>query len=358
MSLHLEAHGVAVLGDVAAGFPRLSLPALPVLRPFNLAGLALLIALVVMVQTAATTRAFSQGGDPDVNRDFIGVGAGSVLAGLFNAFPVDASPPRTSVAAQSGGRSQGAGLIAAAAVLLLAAFGTRLLAHVPQAALAGVLLFVAQRILHVGTFVDIFRQTRAEFALAAATALLIIVLPIQTGVTVGIFLSLAHGMFTTTRARPIAFERAPGTTVWWPASAESDGETQPGVLVMGFQAPLSFLNAYDFRRGMMAVIDGRPDGTRLLVLEASSIVEIDFTAAKVLCGVIAAAKAAGLDFAVARLESVRAQRSFARFGIDDGLGPNRLFKSVQAAVEALAGGVGRPAATETGFTTKATKGDL
>jgi len=335
MTLHLEAHGVAVLGDVASGFPTLSLPAFPNIHLFSLAGLAILISLVVMVQTAATTRSFSEGGDPDVNRDFIGVGAGSVLAGLFSAFPVDASPPRTSVAAQSGGRSQWSGLIAASAVLLLAAFGTRLLAHVPQAALAGVLLFVAQRILHLRTFGDILRRTWGEFGLALATAVLIIVLPIQMGVTAGIFLSLAHGMFTTTRARPIAFERVPGTTVWWPACSDQPGETQDGVMVMGFQAPLSFLNAYDFRHGMMTAIDGRPPSTRLMVLEASSIVEIDFTAATVLSGVITAARAAGLEFAIARLESVRAQDAFGRLGIDAALGKGRIFQTVEAAVTAL-----------------------
>jgi MFS superfamily sulfate permease-like transporter len=335
ISLHLEAHGVAVLGDVAAGLPTISLPAFPVTKLFTVAALALLVSLVVMVQTAATTRSFSEGGDPDVNRDFIGVGAGSLLAGLAGAFPVNASPPRTSVAAQSGGRSQASGLIAAAAVLALAGFGTRLLAHVPQAALAGVLLFVAQRILHLGTFAEILRRTWGEFGLALATAILIIVLPIQMGVTTGIFLSLAHGMFITTRARPIAFERVPGTTVWWPACDTQPGETSDGVMVMGFQAPLSFLNAYDFRRGMLVAIDGRPKSARLMVLEASSIVEIDFTAAKVLCGVITAAKAAGLDFAVARLESVRAQAAFERFGISEALGEGRVFQSVQAAVEAL-----------------------
>jgi sulfate permease, SulP family len=198
-----------------------------------------------------------------------------------------------------------------------------------------VLLFVAQRILHLGTFADILRRTWGEFGLALATAILIIVLPIQMGVTAGIFLSLAHGMFITTRARPIVFERVPGTTVWWPACHNQPGEAGDGVMVMGFQAPLSFLNAYDFRRGMLAAIEGRPKSARLMVLEASSIVEIDFTAAKVLCGVIAAAKAAGLAFAVARLESVRAQAAFERFGICEALGEGRLFQSVQAAVEAL-----------------------
>jgi SulP family sulfate permease len=333
----LERRGVAVLGRVARGFPHPALPHLAFENALPLVGLAVLVALVVMVQTAATTRSFSgEGGDPDVDRDFVGVGVAGLLAGLLGAFPVNASPPRTAIVAESGGRSQYAGLLAASAVLLLAAFGTRLLAHVPTAALGGVLLFVAQRIFHARAFADILRRAPAEFALALLTMVLIVALPIQTGVAIGIFLSLAHGVFTITRARPIAFERVADTTVWWPASTTHAGETQPGVLVMGFQAPLSCLKAYDFRRGVLQAIAAGEGQTRLFVLEASSIVEIDFTAADILREVIARARGAGMDFAVARLESVRAQAAFDRFGITELLGENHIVRSVEAAIRALA----------------------
>lgn len=337
-ALHLDRHGVAVLGQVGGGFPRLHLPALTLANGLALGGLALVTTLVVMVQTAATTRAFSgEDGDPDVARDYIGMGLGSVFAGLFGAFPVDASPPRTAIAAEAGARSQYAGLVAALVVLLLAAFGGRLLALAPTAALGGVLLFVAQRIFHVRALADILRRSPAEFSLAVLTMILIVALPIETGVAIGIFLSLVHGVYTITRARPVVFERVPGTTVWWPASTRQAGADEAGVLVMGFQAPLSFLNAYDFRRGVLAAIDARAAGTRLLVLEASSIVEIDFTASTILTAVIAKAHDAGLDVAVARLESVRAQAAFERFGVTDALGPGRVFQSVDAAIRALGG---------------------
>ncbi|MCE3590748.1 hypothetical protein LXJ59_29600, partial [Escherichia coli] len=69
------------------------------------------------------------------------------LSGLFGAFPVNASPPRTAIVTETGGTSQISGLIAAAIVLALVAFGGQLLASVPHAALAGILLFVAQRII-------------------------------------------------------------------------------------------------------------------------------------------------------------------------------------------------------------------
>jgi sulfate permease, SulP family len=102
-----------------------------------------------------------------------------------------------------------------------------------------------------------------------------------------------------------------------------------------FQAPLSFLNAYDFRRDILAPLKSSPQKPRLLVLEATGIVEIDFTAAQVLTDLIRRCHADGVDFAIARLESVRAQEAIARFGIGELLGPDHLFQSVEEAIKAL-----------------------
>ena len=73
----------------------------------------------------------------------------------------------------------------------------------PDAALAGMLLFVAQRIFRLQTFVEIYRRAPGEFALILATMTAIVALPIETGVVVGVILSLLHGIFITTRAVPI-----------------------------------------------------------------------------------------------------------------------------------------------------------
>ena len=212
--------------------------------------LALIIAIIVMVQTAATTRSFvsDKNQPPDVDRDFVGVGVGSILSGLIGGFPVNASPPRTAIVAETGGKSQLAILVAAAIILGLLAFGGSLLHHVPQAALGGVLLFVAMRIIRVSQIVAIYRQSLGELLLVIATAAAIIVLPIEQGVAIGIALSLLHGIWSTTRARVTVFERVPGTSIWWPSNPHIPGETEPNVVVAGFQAPLSFLNAYHFRR--------------------------------------------------------------------------------------------------------------
>jgi SulP family sulfate permease len=334
--LGLESRGVSVLGAVSAKMPALAIPVVSAGNLASLVSLSLIISMVIMVQTAATTRSFpSDPNDaPDVDRDFVGVGVGSVLSGLLGAFPVNASPPRTAVVSETGGRSQVAGLAAVAIVVGLLAFGASLLQQIPNAALGGVLLFVALRIVRVRQIVAIYRQSRDEFLLILATAAAIIVLPIEQGVGIGIALSLLHGIWSTTRARALIFERVPGTSIWWPSSSNFPGEREPGVVVAGFQAPLSFLNAYHFRRDILAALKSSPQKPRLLVLEATGIVEIDFTAAQVLSDLIRRCHADGVDFAIARLESIRAEEAMARFGINTLLGPDRQFRSVEEAVRA------------------------
>jgi MFS superfamily sulfate permease-like transporter len=228
-----------------------------------------------------------------------------------------------------------AGLLAAAAMMALLVFGTQLLAHIPTAALAGILFFVAQRIVRIPVLVNVWRQSLGEFLLIMTTMVAIVVLPIQTGVAIGIFLSLAHGIWTVAHALPIEFERIPETTIWWPASPKITGEKLDGVLVVAFQAPLSFVNADAFERGLLEKIDATP-AVRLVVLEASSIVEIDFTAAQSLASVLRHCAKQGIDFAIARLESTRAQTAFDNFGLLDLLDEHRLFHSVHDAITTLA----------------------
>ena len=335
----LESKGVNVVGTVPGTPPEPSLPVIPLEQWARLIPLSLLISIVVMVQTAATTRSFPSDPDKpaDVDRDFLGAGVGSLLAGLFGAFPVNASPPRTGIVAETGGQTQLSGLVAAAIVLMLLLLGATLLQHVPEAALGGVLLFVALRIIRFKQIATIFRESKSEFLLVVATAAAIIVLPIEQGVAVGIGLSLLHGIWSTTRARLVVFDRVPGTTIWWPAHPQIRGERVPGVVVAGLHAPLSFLNAASFRADALRVLQKEQPAPRLLVLEASGVPEIDFTAAQDLRELFCECRTQGVTVAVARLESPRAQDAFERFDLYDELPRDHVFHSVEEAVRALGG---------------------
>jgi len=331
----LEGKGVAVLGALPAGGPTFVAPDLRYESLRELVPLSMIVALIVMMQTATVSRAFPGPQGIDVNRDYLGLGVANFGAALFGSFPVNASPPRTAVVKEAGGTSQVGGLVAAAVVLALASRGGTLLAHVPQAALAGVLLFVASRIVRVQVIATVVRQAPGEAALIALTMAAVDLLPIPTGVAIGIGMSLLHGVWITTRTQVVEFVHVPGGSIWWPYGRHTPGQPMPGVLVAGYSAPLLFANAEIFRHGLMALVDKKP-GLKLVVLEANGIAEVDYTAADALRQAIETCRIRGLAFAIARLESARARHSLRRFGVLDFLGEDHLFLSVAEAVTTLA----------------------
>jgi MFS superfamily sulfate permease-like transporter len=342
MMLGLESQGLPTVGAFHVMPPRLAAPIADVDDFGKVLGLSAIIAAVVMAQSAATSRSFPglPGEAADIDRDFLGLGLGSMLSGLFGAFPVNASPPRTAIVAEAGAETQIAGLTAAVAVALVAAFGESFLSHTPEAALAAILFYIAGRIFRAGAMRDIAARSRPEFILLLATLFLVVLVPVQTGVALAIILSLIHGLWTTTQTDLHTFRRLPGKTVWWPETADFDGEKLAGVAVVGFQAPLSFLNADRFQRQLSAAAD--EPGLKLLVLEAGAVDSLDYTAAQGLASVMEACRRKRVDFAVARLESVRAQAAFASYGLFDALdgphvhGRGRFFHSVDEAIKALA----------------------
>jgi len=108
------------------------------------------------------------------------------------------------------------------------------------------------------------------------------------------------------------------------------------VAVLGFSAPLIFLNADAFARTFLDEALGGVAPVRLVVLEAAGLVELDYTGAEALARVALRCREAGAVFAVARLESPRAQTAFTRFGLLDVIGQDHVFETVARAIDALA----------------------
>jgi MFS superfamily sulfate permease-like transporter len=166
-------HGVAVLGTVHEGLPHFRLPSASWSQLRQLLPAAFTVAFVCIAQTAATVRASTArtSATSDFNRDLVGIGAGSVAAGLIGAFAVDASPPNTAIVTASGARSQLTHVVAAAVVLGVVVLATAPLAHLPEATLGATLVFIATKLFRVGELRTIARFDRLEFTLAAATLL-------------------------------------------------------------------------------------------------------------------------------------------------------------------------------------------
>ena len=333
--LGLHSHGVAVLGSFAHGAPRFGLVGLSWSALGSVAPIAAVVALVVLSQSAATTRAFAdQGGyEVDVGRDFLGVGAGSIVAGLCGSFPVNASPPRTAVVASAGGRTQAAGLGAAIALALLVP-AAGLLKDVPLATLAGVLIFVATRIFHVRDLVAIARFDWFEFVLSVITLLTVALVGVEQGIGVAVGLAVLDRTRLSARPQLHVLGRMPGTTSWAPLSSTANAAQVPGILVVLFATPLWYANAVHFRANVDQALE-RAEGTpRLLVLDAMGMSDIDYTGSHALREVLDKLDRQDIEVAVARAGS-HLRQGLTRSGLLERIGAHRFFPSVDEAVTAL-----------------------
>jgi MFS superfamily sulfate permease-like transporter len=302
---------------------------------------AAVVALVVVMQTAATTRAFAeQGGyDVDAGRDFLAVGAGSVLAGLVGSFPVNASPPRTGAIVTAGGRTQAGALGAAAFVLALIPVAGAL-KDLPLAMLAAVLIFVAVRLFKPGDLRSIARFNVLEFGLAAITLVAVVLIGVEQGIAVAVGLAVLDRIRLAARPQLHHLGLMPGTTSWTPMAANIDAAPWPGLLVLLFATPLWFANSAHFREEVERAITDAGPATRVLILDTIGMTDLDYTGARALGQVLDRCEREHIDFGIARAND-HVRQSLDRSGLMRRIGTDHCFPTVDAAVTALTSGQGQ-----------------
>jgi MFS superfamily sulfate permease-like transporter len=318
--------------------PHVTLPSLPSAHDIGqLVPLALVVAMVCIMQTAAVASTFpsEKGAPDDASEDFAGVGAGSMVAGLLGSFAVDASPPSTAIVVESGGRSQIASITAVALMIALVVLAAKLTVYLPHAALSGILVYIAVKIFRLDEMIRIFRHGGWEILIVAASAALVVALPIETGMLLAIALSFVSSLYAVARPYCAELARVPGTTVWWPPGRDQAREHVPGVLVFSTAAPLNFTNAQYISERIDAAIARAPVPVKLLVIEASGMTAVDYTGSKILQEAIAGLKSRSIDVAIARLSDEGAMAEAEQTGLIAAIGPGRVFKSVEEAVRRL-----------------------
>jgi len=262
----------------------------------------------------------------DLSRDFVGVGVANLAAGLLGTFPVDASPARTTVTRLAGGRTRLPGVVAALVALALSPLAAY--AHqIPMAVLAGVLFFIAGRLIKVEQFRAIWRASRAEFVVALVSAFGVIVLGVELGIAVAAGLAVVLRTWRSARPHMVELGRRRGTTSW-ELMGRHDVEHVDHVLTVFFDEALYFANAGVFRRELHELLARNPS-TKHVVLDAVAMSDIDYTGLQSLTEIVADLDAEHVGVFVARAnEPVRHQLANA---VDGRVRDLKHFDSVDAA---------------------------
>jgi sulfate permease, SulP family len=333
-AVDLAGRGVAVVGPVPRGLPHLGLPALGLHDAAVLLGAAASMFVVILAQSAATSRAYAVKYEEAFSEDtdLVGLGAANVAAAFSGTFVVNGSPTKTQMADSGGGRSQLAQLTTAAVVLIVLLLLTGPLAYLPDAALAAVVFLIAIELIDIRGMRRILACRRHEFAIALLTAAAVVVLGVEEGIVVAVVASVIDHLRHSYNPLNSVLVKSPAGH-WQPAPVRPGARTEEGLAVYRFGTSLYYANASRLLDDVTALAaQGSP--LRWLVLDCAAIGDVDYTAAAVLTRVIEHLRQRHIRFAVSTvLGPVREQLD--RYGIGAALGPGAYYDTPGEALEAF-----------------------
>jgi len=293
-----------VLGSVPSGLPHFALPevdwSLDLIR--RLAPIAFAMFVVILAQSAATSRAYAAKYNEsfDQNADLNAMGLANIGAGMSGTFVVAGSPTKTQMVDSAGGRTQLTHLTAVAVVLLVLLFFTEPLAYMPEAVLAAVVFLIGIELINVEDMKNIFRQRQSEFWVAVLTALTVVFVGVEQGILLAIVLSLIDHTKRGYKPKNVVLERTDdGHWVSHPVSSKA--QAIPGLMIYRFTHSMYYANARQLSEEMTALMNTAQPPLRWFCIDASAVPDVDYSAAETLKSLFAALQERGIRLVVAQV---------------------------------------------------------
>lgn len=302
--LDAASHGVAVIGPVQGVLPPFGLPSGIDLTDIPaVMGVALSCFFLIIAQSAATSRSFAMKHSErvDVNKDILGLAGANIAAGLTGTFVVNGSPTKTEILDEQRGRTQMANITMSLVVIVVVLFLTGFLTNMPVAVLAAIVFMIGLGLVDLKGLRRIARARASEFVIALVTAIVVFAWGVEEGIILAIALSvieLVRRAYTPTDF--LVGVNKGGEPTYTPADPGT--ESLPGLLVFRFDSRLFFANASLFVDRIQELIAAAPSRVRWLVLDCSSIGDIDYSASLNLAGLIDVLHSEHRVFALAEVD--------------------------------------------------------
>jgi sulfate permease, SulP family len=332
---HFAERGIAVIGPVPGGLPAIGLPDVSWSEALTLLPVAASCFVMIIAQSAATSRAFALRYHErvDGDADILGLSAANAAAAVSGTFVVNGSPTQTAMADRAGARSQVAQLVFAGVVLLVLLFLTGPLQYLPRCVLAGIVFTIAVGMIDVMALRDIRRESPGEFYLAIVAAAAVVAI----GVEQGILLAIALSLFRHVRHsyNPHTIMLMPNATGRWvPMPAEPGKETEPGLIVYRFNSDLFYANAGRFVDEVRLLVKRAPTPVRWFIIDAGPITDIDYSAAQSVRDLLEDLSRQGVGVILARV-SPYLRADVDRHRITTAIGETRIFATLHEAIAAV-----------------------
>jgi sulfate permease, SulP family len=305
-----------VVGAVPSGLPHLSLPMVDwnwtVIRTLLPTSFAMFV--VILAQSAATSRAFATRYDENFNEntDLVGLALANIGAGLSGTFVVNGSPTKTQIVDDAGGRSQLSLLVMSAMVALILLFLTGALTYLPEAALSAIVFLIGVGLIDLAGMRRVFEQRRSEFWLALITTLTVVIVGVEQGILLAIALSLIdHTRYGYRPKNAVLVPDESGARE--PKPVTTAAQAAFGLIIYRFSHSLYYANCQQLAEEVSFLANTADPPLRWLCLDAAAVDDVDYSAAETLRSVHAKLKARGIRLVVAEVMEDVKNRSRYRF---------------------------------------------
>jgi sulfate permease, SulP family len=329
--LGLSDAGVAIVGSFPSDLPMLVWPRFELVEEMWPAAAG--IALMSFTETIAAARAFSAPGEPrpEPNQELLAVGLANAAGGLFGAMPAGGGTTQTAVNRKAGARTQVAELVTAVAAVATLLLFAPVIALMPQAALAAVVVAYSFDLIKPTELDAIRRVRRMEFGWALAAFAGVVLLGTLKGILLAVIASLLSIAQQAYNPPVYAMARRRDIRMFRPLSSERpDDETWAGLLILRTEGRLFFANAQRVADKLRPLIEQA--GPSVVVIDCSAVADIEYTAIKMLVEEEAKLRDEGITLWLAALNS-EAFAVVQRSKLGETLGRERLLFTLEAAVE-------------------------
>ena len=332
--LDLRSAGLATVGNVPAGLPTFSFPAVSFESISDLLPTAFTLALIQIMTIISLSRMYAGKHRYAIrgNRELISLGAANVAASFFRSPPVSGSLSRSAVGEQAGVQTPLANIIAAGVVLLTLLLITPAFEHLPMPALAAIIIVSALSLISVADWQRIVKIKAVDGALTAVTLIATLVLGLREGLLIGVGASVIAIMYRISRPNVAILGKLPGTRSFRSLARHPEAECEEDVLIIRIDASYSFANA-DFLRDLLLEPDGPvSEKTKAVIIDASSINDLDTTAVGVLQFVGDTLRDRGVLLLMGGVKGP-VEDTLRRSGVYDHLGEEHFFLSPHRALD-------------------------
>jgi SulP family sulfate permease len=319
---------VARIGSLPSSLPSPKLPHTSIAQINDLFSAGIAVALLAAIESLLSARVadgMSDAARHDPDRELFGQGLANIAAPLFGGMPATGAIARTAVNVRSGARTRVAAVTHAIVLVLVVFFGGRLVAEIPLAALSGVLMMTAIRMVEIHNVRSVLRSTRSDALVlvltAAATIAFDLIVAVEIGVAVAVMLAVRHV------ARNSGAEIEPLSLDETVTDAEEARLLHEHIVVYRLDGALFFGAAQWFLTELTAVSD-----VKIVILRLSQIQVLDATGAQALGEIVDELESRGITVFLKGLQP-RHQRILRAVGTLDHLAHERhLFDSLDDAV--------------------------